>query len=79
MSKYELESSVDGVCATAEIQLLPGAVSEKPSLMRPNDADIATLAYQLWQERGCPNGEADQDWYEAERSLKVGNDRASDQ
>lgn len=35
-----------------------------------SDADIAALAYQLWQDRGCPEGSPDEDWYEAERKLQ---------
>ena len=29
-------------------------------------AAIAELAYRLWEERGCPEGSPDEDWYEAE-------------
>jgi hypothetical protein len=28
---------------------------------------IAKLAYQLWQERGCPQDSAESDWIEAEQ------------
>jgi hypothetical protein len=31
--------------------------------------DIAALAYELWQQRGCPEGSPEQDWYEAERKV----------
>ena len=34
------------------------------------DAQIAMLAYQLWQERGCPIGSPEEDWLRAERELK---------
>lgn len=34
------------------------------------DDDIARLAYALWQHRGCPNGSAENDWFEAERTLR---------
>ena len=27
------------------------------------------VAYKLWQQRGCPDGSADQDWYNAEKLL----------
>jgi hypothetical protein len=33
-------------------------------------ADIAALAYELWQQRGCPEGSPEQDWYEAERKIQ---------
>jgi hypothetical protein len=31
---------------------------------------IAQLAFQKWQKRGCPTGQDQQDWFEAERALK---------
>jgi hypothetical protein len=33
-------------------------------------ADIAELAYLLWEEQGCPIGSAQSDWLEAERTIK---------
>jgi hypothetical protein len=32
--------------------------------------DIATLAYKLWQQRGCPDGSDQEDWFRAEDELK---------
>jgi DUF2934 family protein len=32
--------------------------------------DIAKLAYALWQQRGCPYGTPEFDWFEAERTLR---------
>jgi len=31
--------------------------------------DVATLAYRLWQERGCPDGSPQVDWFQAEQLL----------
>jgi len=31
-----------------------------------NGGEIAALAYALWQEKGCPDGSAEQDWFQAE-------------
>jgi hypothetical protein len=31
--------------------------------------DIAFLAYALWQERGCPEGSSEEDWFMAEQEL----------
>jgi hypothetical protein len=31
--------------------------------------DVAKLAYAFWQQRGCSQGSADEDWLEAERNL----------
>jgi hypothetical protein len=33
--------------------------------------DIAVLAYQLWQSRGCPEGSPDEDWFRAARDLRA--------
>jgi hypothetical protein len=30
---------------------------------------IAMRAYQLWLERGCPEGSPDEDWFRAEQEL----------
>ena len=30
---------------------------------------VPELAYQLWQERGCPEGSPDEDWFQAEAIL----------
>jgi len=35
-----------------------------------DEQEIATFAYQLWEERGCQIGSPEQDWFEAERQLK---------
>ena len=32
----------------------------------PTENEIALLAYQLWQDNGCPAGSAQADWVEAE-------------
>jgi hypothetical protein len=34
------------------------------------------LAYRLWEERGRPEGRADEDWFEAERRLQTDQHRA---
>lgn len=32
--------------------------------------DIARLAYSLWQARGCPIGNSEEDWLRAEQELR---------
>lgn len=32
---------------------------------------IRELAQELWQRSGCPTGDEDHFWYEAERTLKA--------
>ena len=33
-------------------------------------ADIAALAYELWQARGCPEGSSEDDWFHAAEQLR---------
>jgi len=33
-------------------------------------SDIATLAYELWQARGCPDGSPEEDWFRAAEQLR---------
>ena len=33
---------------------------------------IAALAHQKWQRRGCPAGDDQRDWFEAEKELAAG-------
>jgi hypothetical protein len=46
----------------------------------PDIEAIKSRAYELWTERGCPHGSADQDWHRAEQELrsKNGDQRISD-
>ena len=37
---------------------------------------ISRRAYELWLERGCPEGSPDEDWYKAESELR-GRDQAT--
>jgi len=34
------------------------------------ESEIASLAYQLWQDNGCPIGSDKEDWFRAEAMLK---------
>lgn len=34
-----------------------------------SDDAIAQRAYELWEARGCPEGDGQQDWQEAQRQL----------
>jgi hypothetical protein len=36
----------------------------------PTESEIATVAYQLWMENGCPVGSGHEDWFRAEAMLK---------
>jgi hypothetical protein len=43
----------------------PGAAQNAP------ETEIAALAYQLWQGRGCPIGSPEEDWFRAENELQI--------
>lgn len=38
----------------------------------PTPDQIALLAYELWQQRGCPMGSPEEDWNRAETELQHG-------
>jgi hypothetical protein len=46
-----------------------GGVSQSQPSGSSMQEDIARLAYALWQERGCPIGSPESDWFEAEQKL----------
>ena len=43
------------------------------TIAAPLHEEIAALAYQLWIARGREDGAAEEDWFEAERELRVVN------
>jgi hypothetical protein len=49
---------------------------QQDSVLTPSHEQIARLAYILWQARGGGDGEAEQDWFEAERQLRVPKEKA---
>ena len=48
----------------------PGSASGNEGIESSRPAEIARLAYALWQQRGCPVGSAEVDWLEAEQQLR---------
>jgi hypothetical protein len=46
-----------------------GNSSETSVSQKPGEEAIRAKAHELWVERGSPEGDSDQDWYEAERLL----------
>ena len=46
---------------------------ESASLSEPGtlQEEIAALAYSLWQSRGCPEGTPDEDWSNADETLRT--------
>ena len=47
----------------------------------PEIQEIRERAYELWCERGCPEGSADEDWHRAESELRArhGSQRISNE
>ncbi|MFH1022202.1 MAG: DUF2934 domain-containing protein [Planctomycetota bacterium] len=51
----------------------PKAAVPAPAPVRasaPVPADIARLAYELWEKDGCPHGKDKSYWFKAEQTLK---------
>jgi len=46
-----------------------GEIDYTVDISRPQNDEIAALAFQLWKERGCPIGSPDEDWFQAEAEL----------
>ena len=50
-------------------------VPYKTPAANPENSAIEALAHALWEERGCPIGSPEEDWFRAEREL---NERQAD-
>jgi hypothetical protein len=48
------------------------AASRLVVTLEPDEEAIAELAYQLWAERGRPDGSPDEDWFRAKEILREG-------
>jgi hypothetical protein len=46
------------------------AVAQPEGHTSPLSEQIAALAHALWQERGCPEGSAEEDWFNAEHRIR---------
>jgi hypothetical protein len=77
----EQEAAVGTQTATATEQH-PAEVPQKPAQVTNSDLEsllaaleserISALAYFYWQQRGCPVGSPDEDWFRAERDIREG-------
>jgi hypothetical protein len=47
-----------------------GSAEMPDGRMAPDPDEIQRRAYEYWQERGCPEGCPDEDWYRAEKDLQ---------
>ena len=78
----EFISCKGGNTMPATATVTPGSVQEKSlpksrvsadnqAMESALEQDIAKLAYALWQQRGCPEGSPQIDWFAAEESLRA--------
>ncbi len=58
--EWKTTSTREGGISTTALKLSQPSTIEK----------IAALAYQFWQERGCPEGTSEEDWFRAEREIE---------
>ena len=65
---------------SATVLVSSGSVQREPTIetdtstsqttASPTPQDLASLAYALWEQRGCPFGSPEADWLEAEKQLR---------
>ena len=60
---------------------VPASIEHSPSeLQNPvNSREIASLAYRLWEARGCPEGTPEVDWFHAEQLLREPRNQTNSQ
>jgi hypothetical protein len=49
-------------------------IEEAEAAEIPFCEQIALLAHQLWEQRGCPEGSPEEDWFRAEQELAARRD-----
>ena len=52
-------------------QKLHGEATNQHGFTTFGQAEIAALAHTLWLERGCPDGSAEKDWFDAAEQLRA--------
>ena len=70
MRKYRSRKAIAEDMARAAAELVVPEHAGSEAAAGQLRESIEKLAYQLWVKRGCPAGSAEEDWYEAERSLQ---------
>jgi hypothetical protein len=63
----ERNKQISGTGAAPTIEDAPASAAQSD---RTPVSAITKRAYELWLERGCPEGSPDEDWYKAESELK---------
>lgn len=70
MAKHHTFPTQTGAAGAATAQAADLVVESAVSFPAPAYEQIALLAYQYWQERGCPDGSPEEDWLRAEADLR---------
>lgn len=74
MSKHKENRTEIRRTVTAPLASRSDAESHLVALANKFDEqDIAALAYELWQARGCPAGSPEEDWFRAVEQLQCRN------
>ena len=73
LGKFSLQG---GNAMTTLVLARPGSVQRRSPTADPSREDIAKLAYVLWQQHGCPEESAEENWLEAERQLRENGEQA---
>ncbi|MDC0714442.1 DUF2934 domain-containing protein [Stigmatella sp. ncwal1] len=55
-----------------EVPKAAASQASEPSRSSPTNEQIARRAYEIYLARGGEHGSNEQDWYQAERELKLG-------
>lgn len=58
--------SSDAATMMPEMNIVSGCVKTAATVSPPTKSEIATIAYQLWVDNGCPLGSEQEDWFRAE-------------
>jgi Protein of unknown function (DUF2934) len=57
--------------AMSHSQIAKQQASEPVENAAPDPQGVAVRAYEMWLERGCPDGSPELDWYRAEQELSA--------
>ena len=55
----------------SNLQTTSSNAAAAPNLNEVPEDAVADRAYRLWQQRGCPVGDAEQDWFAARAELET--------
>jgi hypothetical protein len=59
---WKATTTKEGGISTTALEELSESETENPE-------QIAALAYEFWQARGCPEGTAEEDWFRAKQEI----------